>query len=107
MRALEVVLGALAKKFSVVFDHQTWGQVLPTIESIISNLHRDPVWKILPDIQEQQAFYSQAVLHIRLAKDAWRNRTMHKNITYTETDAEKIFQNVKDFSQKLAERLKE
>jgi hypothetical protein len=68
-------------------------------------MHKDPLWKVLGDCKEQQEFYSQAISHFGILKDAWRNYTMHTRGFYTEEQAELIFENVKAFMQKLAPRM--
>jgi ABC-type Fe3+-hydroxamate transport system substrate-binding protein len=70
-------------------------------------MRSDPVWKSLPDCKEQQEYYSQAASYFRTVKDAWRNHTMHARAKYTEEEAEQIFNAIKGFMQKLAERLAE
>ena len=77
------------------------------IESKIREMHKDPVWKTLPDCKAHQEFYAQAATHFGILKDAWRNYTMHARGFYTEEQAERIFQNTRSFMQTLAERLSE
>jgi hypothetical protein len=105
MRVLEIALGVLGKVFGVSLLHTNWAPALDQIEARIREMHKDPVWKALPDCKEQQEFYAQAASHFGVLKDAWRNYTMHVRAKYTEEEAEQIFANVKSFMQKLAERL--
>jgi len=107
MRILEIGLTALGEKFDVSLAHTNWAPAIEHIESKIRDMHKDPTWKAKPDCKEQQEFYAQAASHFAILKDAWRNHTMHVRGKYTEDEAERIFENVKAFMQKLAERLAE
>jgi hypothetical protein len=107
MRVMEIGLGALGKVFGVSLAYTNWETALNQIESKIANMRSDPTWKVLPDCKEQQEYYSQAASYFRTVKDAWRNYTMHSRAKYTEDEAEQIFNSVKGFMQKLAERLSE
>ena len=107
MRFMEIGLAALGKVFSVSLAHTNWEPALDEIESKIGKMRSDPTWKALPDYKEQQEYYSQAASHFRTVKNAWRNYTMHVRAKYTEDEAEQIFNSVKGFMQKLAERLSE
>ena len=107
MRVLEIGLTVLGAKFSVSLAHTNWAPAIEEIESKIRDMHKDPAWKALPDCKLQQEFYAQAATHFGILKDAWRNYTMHVRGFYTEEQAERIFENVKGFMQKLAERLSE
>ena len=107
MRVLEIGLTVLGAKFGVSLAHTNWGPAIEEIESKIRNMQKDPAWKALPGYKEQQEYYAQAASHFGILKDAWRNYTMHSRGFYTEEQAERIFENVKGFMQKLAERLSE
>jgi hypothetical protein len=107
MRVLEIGLTVLGAKFGVSLAHTNWAPAIEQIESKIRGMHTNPAWKSLPDCKEQQEFYAQAASHFGILKDAWRNYTMHARGFYTEEQAERIFENVKGFMQKLAERLHE
>ena len=107
MRVLEIGLTSLGAVFNVSLAHTNWEPALREIESKIRDMHKDPVWKALPDCKEQQEFYAQAASHFAILKDAWRNFTMHARGKYTEEEAERIFENVKGFMQQLAKRLHE
>lgn len=107
MRVLEIGLGVLGAKFGVSLAHTNWAPAIEQIESKIRNMHKDSAWRALADCKEQQEFYAQAASHFAILKDAWRNHTMHARGKYTEPEAERIFENVKGFMQKLAERLSE
>jgi hypothetical protein len=107
MRVLEIGLTALGDKFNVSLAHANWAPAIEQIESKIREMHKDPAWKALPDCKEQQEFYAQAAVHFGVLKDAWRNYTMHRRGFYTEEQAERIFENTKDFMQKLSKKLSE
>ena len=107
MRVLEAGLSALGKVFGVSLEHTNWGQALDQIESKIRNMRMDPSWKAVPDYREQQEYYAQAASHFGIFKDAWRNYTMHVHGDCSLDEAEQIFDNVRSFMRKLAERLNE
>ncbi len=107
MRVLESGLTVLGAKFGVSLAHTNWAPAIEEIESKIRDMHKEPAWKALSDCKQQQEFYAQAASHFGILKDAWRNYTMHVRGFYTEEQAERIFENVKGFMQKLAERLSE
>jgi hypothetical protein len=107
MRVLEISLGVLGTRFGMSLAHTNWGPAIEQIESKIRDMHKDPVWKALPDCKGQQEFYAQAASHFGVLKDAWRNYTMHSRGKYTEHEAEQILSTVKSFVCKLAEKLAE
>jgi hypothetical protein len=107
MRVLEIGLTVLGIKFGVSLAHTNWAPAIDQIESKIREMHKDSAWKGLPDCKQQQEFYAQAASHFGILKDSWRNYTMHVRGFYTEEQAERIFENIKGFMQKLAERLSE
>ena len=107
MRVLEIGLAALGEKFGVSLTHTNWAPAIAQIESKIRDMHKEPAWRALPDCKAQQQFYAQAAVHFGVLKDAWRNYTMHRRGSYTEEQAERIFENTKDFMQKLSTRLSE
>jgi hypothetical protein len=107
MRVLEIGLAALGKVFGVSLAHTNWEPAIREIEAKIRDMHKDPAWKTLSDCKEQQEFYSQAASAFAVVKDAWRNYTMHVRGKYLESEAELIFENVKAFMQKLAQKIVE
>jgi hypothetical protein len=107
MRVLEIGLTALGKEFNVSLAHTNWQPAILEIEKKIREMPADPRWKVLPDCKEQQEFYAQAASHFGVLKDAWRNHTMHVRGRYGDGEAEQIYNAVKAFMEKLAERLHE
>ena len=107
MRVLEIGLTALGNVFGVSMQNTNWAPAIDQIESKIRDMHKDPIWRAKPDCKEQQHFYAQSASHFSILKDAWRNHAMHVRGKYTEDEAERIFETVKAFMRKLAERLKE
>lgn len=107
MRVLELGLTALGKAFSVSLAHTNWQPAIDQIESAVRGMHKDPIWKVQPDCKEQQEFYSQAVSHFGVLKDAWRNYTAHVRGKYDEQEAADIMTSVRAFMQKLSTRLAE
>jgi hypothetical protein len=102
MRILEHGLYRLAKKFKVPFNHKTWSDVILPIEKAIRAISSNPKKKRGWKSDEQ--FYSQVALQIMFFKNAWRNYTAHVQFNYGETEAERIFEHVRDFMQYLASK---
>lgn len=107
MRALETGLTALGSIFNVSLARTNWAPAIEEIEKKIRDMHKDPIWKVLPDCKEQQEFYAQAASHFGVLKDAWRNYTAHAHGKYDEREAADVMTSVRAFLQKLAPRLHE
>lgn len=107
MRVLESGLAVLGLEFGVSLAHTNWQPAIAEIERKIRDMHTHPKWKDRADCKEVQEFYSQAASHFGILKDACRNPTMHGRTKYSQDEAEQIFETVKAFMQKLAERLDE
>jgi hypothetical protein len=107
MRALEASLSVLGAVFNVSLAHTNWAPAIEQIESRVRDMHKDPIWKAMPDCKEQREFYAQAVSHFGVLKDAWRNYTAHIRGKYDEREAADIMTSVRAFLQKLATRLHE
>jgi hypothetical protein len=103
MRVLEIGLGTLGSVFGVSLAHTNWGPAIDQIESKIRDMHKDPVWKALPDCKDQQEFYSQSASHFGVLKDAWRNYTAHARGKYDEQEASDVMTSVRAFMQKLTD----
>lgn len=72
MRVMEIGLRVLGTRFGVSLAHTNWASGIEQIESRIRDMHKDPVWKAIPDHKDQQSFYAQAASHFAIVKDAWR-----------------------------------
>jgi hypothetical protein len=107
MRVLEIGLASLGAVFGVSLAHTNWAPAIDEIERKIREMHKDPVWRALPDCKDQQEFYAQAASHFGILKDAWRNYTVHARGSYTEEMAALIFDNMRVFMQTLSVKLHE
>lgn len=104
MRALEVGLQCMAKPHGVTFINTNWQNVLDQIEkhvNAMSSVTHGPDWKT------QQQFFSEACVHFRMLKNAWRNYAMHLHERYDEERALEIWQSVRAFMRHLAKELQE
>ena len=104
MRVLEIGLNSLAKELSVALAHANWNTIIDQIEKqirAISSVTHGSEWKA------EQKFFSEAAVHFRVLKDAWRNHAMHVRERYSEEKAEAIFRSTRDFMIHLAGRLHE
>jgi len=103
MRVLELGLGALAKRFRVSFHFSNWDKVIGQIEKKIKEIEtrkRKP-----KDWRSDRQFYSEAALHFRFLKDAWRNYVMHVHESYDKASALTVMNHVHEFMAHVAERL--
>ena len=102
MRVLEAGLHCLADEVGVAFENKNWNVIIDQIEKKLremSSLTHGDDWK------KTQQFYSEAAVHFRVLKDAWRNHAMHVKERYSEERAESIFQSVRAFMQHLSTKL--
>jgi hypothetical protein len=95
MRALEIGLTSFAKKLKVqVKTRDQWETVIGNIESAIKKTngpHAGSTWK------DKQDKYSEAALHFRFLKNAWRNHVMHVRHMYELPKALEIMEHVSEF----------
>jgi hypothetical protein len=103
MRVCEHGLRALAAAVGVKMsaDSGTWGDLLGEIQQEIKKMQTGGK----PSTKNDLEFYSQAALHFRNIKDAWRNYVSHARGPCTEPDAQKLLRDVPDFMAYLATRL--
>jgi hypothetical protein len=104
MRVLESGLRALGKVLKVKPSGSGWGRDLNSFQS-----KWDSILKTKPkQLRWKRAFYPQLFLHFRYFADAWRNRAFHSPAArYGESEAQQVFEHVRDFMQLLATRLSE
>lgn len=100
MRATEVGLNALSKHFEIEVG-QNWNTALDQIEKSLKELRRRSHGA------EQEQWASEAAIHFRLVKNAWRNHAMHAHIQYDEERAKSIYQCTADFLKQLSINLRE
>lgn len=103
MRTLEVGLNSLAAAMSVPFRDANWQTIIEQIQSKIRGMSKNdgPDWKV------DEQFYSEAAVHFRVLKNAWRNYAMHLHERYDEERAHDIWNSVRGFMRHLAGRLHE
>jgi len=101
MRVLEAGLTSVAAKFGVETGHRNWENIINDIESAIRGMNKSwgANWK------EEQQFYSDAALHFRTLKNAWRNYVMHLHHRYSPNEAIKIYHHVSDFMLMLSQKI--
>lgn len=100
MRAVEPALNALAARYSVQPD-QNWNTALNQIEAKLRGVQQSR------DGAEAEQWASEAAVHLRGVKNAWRNHAMHGRARYNEDEAVKIYNSVQALMQQLAEQLHE
>ena len=107
MRILEVSLVVLGKKFGLCFTHTNWGPAIEEIEKKIREMHKDPLWTVMPDWKDQLEFYAQTISYLGITKEAWRNYTAHARGKFTQEEAKVMLMNVKLFMRGVSQRLTE
>lgn len=98
MRALEIGLTAFAQELHVPINRDQWEVIVNNIESEIKKIngpHAGSDWK------RKQQQYSEAALHFRYLKNAWRNHVMHVRHIYEPPKALQILGHVSEFVQAL------
>jgi hypothetical protein len=104
MRVLEKGLRALAKDLSVEHEIENWGRVIERMEIAIAEVEKQKRTRL--KLYRQQ-FYGECAVEFRYFKNAWRNHVMHTASTYSEAEAEKIMEHVKNFMERLSLELTE
>ena len=107
MLVMEIGLRTLATRLGVSLTRPNWINLITDIREVTNDIKGDNYgdnWRI------DRQFYSEAVAHLNVVKDAWRNHVMHVDEihkTYDEERAESIFRHTKEFMKHLAIKLKE
>lgn len=87
MRAMELAVQKLAERLGIPKIEKEWGKLLSDISKEIESM---------PKGSARNA-WSSIHVHLYHVKQAWRNDTMHPKTTYTENEAENVFEAVKIF----------
>lgn len=105
MRVMEVALRVLGKSLndpSVDPKHNpSWEAILKKCDTEIAR----PLNDRCKEWRDDERFYSEATANLRAVKNAWRNPTMHVEITYDEHQASVVWNAVKGFMEHLATKL--
>jgi hypothetical protein len=108
MRAAEIGLRSLGKALNIEFpfpiELADWQNIIEKVEVEIKKMSQLP--KSTQRDKDQQ-FYSEAAVHFRYFKDAWRIRVSHVRETYDEAQAYGVLNHACEFSDVLAARLSE
>ena len=87
MRALEFGIEKMGGDLGISLSAGTWGQKLGDIETAINSL---PNGAPGSSAKQKKVFYSEYARNFRYVKDALRDRVMHTERQYTETEAHTI-----------------
>ncbi len=104
MRALEVALGVLARRFGVDFHHPNWQPMIEEIESKIRDLSNAPK---SPQRLEDEKFFGGLARHFMFLKNGWRNHVMHARDNYPDREARQIIDHVTDLLTEMTSQLRE
>jgi len=101
MRALEVPLQILGKRFLPNDPRPNWDPVLKAIDSELKKEHKDRT------IKGEVDFYAGVSAHMHAVKLAWRNRFAHIDAIVPPDKARDIFNATRGLMRHLAEHLAE
>jgi HEPN domain-containing protein len=87
MRAMELAVQRLANRLDITKVEREWGKLLSDISKAIEPMPKGAA----------RDEWSAAHSHLYHVKQAWRNDTMHPKKTYTDDQAEAVFEAVKSF----------
>ena len=108
MRAAEHGLRALARhlrvKMSVQLEYACWEEVIRAIDKKLVVLRTKSRGKKKSEALE---FYRLTLSECEMMKDVWRNPVAHARRRYNEVEAISVCSRVRDFMQRLSERVKE
>lgn len=97
MRVMEMCVQKLGDKAGVTLTHEkNWQNILDELNKAI---------KTLDQKAESTKQLAASVAHLYNVKLVWRNEVMHPKETYTEQEAEDIFENVRIFTGHLIQML--
>ena len=99
MCVLEGGLDALGNAVKLPPSRKNWVVVLRDIQLAIDALPQGPA--------EDLEFYRRSVMEFKYFQVAWRNHAAHGRIKYTESEALKVYEHVRDFMQHIATRLRQ
>lgn len=108
MAIAQVGLYALADNLGVSFSYSIslaeWNNVISAIEDKVKPMREGP----RSDQKDADVtFYSGCASQFRYFKDAWRNHVGHMRDTYDRDQAHSILVHVRDFTERLSERISE
>ena len=105
VRVMEVGLRALGMSLN---DPSLDPKRNPTWEALLSKCDKElqkPAAERSSEWRTDDQFFSQATANLRAVKNAWRNPTMHVEISYDADAAEDIFNAVRAFMRHLAQKI--
>jgi HEPN domain-containing protein len=95
MRAMERCVGEISHNLSGVRKETVWGELLSDIKAAISGMPKG----------SQKTAWSHAHSLLFTVKEAWRNEVMHPKQTYTQQQAQEVFDATGSFMRCLARLL--
>ncbi len=98
-RRLRVSLKDNKKPLPIVYA--TWDKLITGIKNKLDQLHKNPKGKIR---DKEQEIYSSIADQCTYFRDIWRDRTMHSRKSYSEDEAFRALQRVRDFMQLLGDQ---
>lgn len=107
MRVMEIGVRYFGKRMKIPNVNQLeWQPILNHINGAINKLGvAPPGTKLTAPQKMKRDKYAKAAVYLENVKNAWRNNVMHPKESYSDEEAEKVFQTVKAYMQYLAEIL--
>jgi len=100
MRVMEASVQYLGKRLRINVATKNWQPILQEVDKAIKNL---PVK--VPRQKARRDRFAEASAYLHMVKNAWRNNVMHPKESYTEEEAEQVFNHVKYFMVHVATKL--
>jgi hypothetical protein len=106
MRVMEWGIRRLAKRLKIranLVRRKTWDTIIKEINTAIAALTTTA--NLSARRREVRDSCAEATAHLNNVRIAWRNTVMHAERTYTQEEAQEIFENVKAFMDYLATKV--
>jgi hypothetical protein len=103
MRAMEIVVHAVAQSIGVNYEFRGWDPVIKKMRSELEKSYP----QMTPAFENKKEFYSNVLDRLLATKDAIRNPTMHGRIHYDAERAEDVYRATRGFIQAVAKGLSE
>lgn len=98
LRALEIPIQAMSSDLGID-KFKNWNSALNELEQAVRSRDNH---SNLSDWDTKKEFYTDAINHLFAVKNAWRNHTMHLQLTFDRDDSEEIIRAVRSFMRKAS-----
>lgn len=112
MRAIELAMRAVVRNLKIKVrnkpvEHAGWDTLVKLIEkdTRLKKEKYDRSKRKKKDLLEHCKFFRLVADELNIFKEIWRDNTMHTQGMYAPSEALKVFERVRDFTQRLAKRI--